>query len=330
MTIHAAPRAHDPLAALQLDAATLASPAAQRARLAGLLEAKAEAHRSAARLARWARPLAVAVVLTSGLHIWETLAAVAPARVEALALPAWLYHLSALLLVLMIDSSLVFLAAASSAAAYAGHAHRPAALPVLYTATALLNGAYLVRYMPGLPPVLREPVLMALAVVFVLLLALLIPVVLVAIERAAHVLQAARLALGVEVATLRGLVEAEAPARPGATPAPTAAPPTWAGPVLLAAPSATLPRQASYPPPVAVASTAHNTPSTPSAQVAPMPCAAPAVPRAPAEALTDPTQGSTEASEAPRYACPSCGATLTLGAYGSAKRRGYCRSCKPS
>lgn len=29
------------------------------------------------------------------------------------------------------------------------------------------------------------------------------------------------------------------------------------------------------------------------------------------------------------YACPRCGATLSLGQYGSAKRRGYCRNCKP-
>ncbi|RRR75224.1 MAG: hypothetical protein EI684_05310 [Candidatus Viridilinea halotolerans] len=199
----------NPLAALNLDPEQLATPTAQRARLSGLLDAKREAHQSAARLARWARPLSIAVVLTSGLHIWETLAAVAPPSVAALSLPGWAYHLSALLLVLMIDCSIVFLAAATSAAAYAGHNHRSAALPLLYTATGLLNLAYLARYMPGLPDALQGPVLSLLAIVFVLLLSTLVPVVLVAIERAGHILTVSRLALGVEVATLRGLVEAD-------------------------------------------------------------------------------------------------------------------------
>jgi predicted transcriptional regulator len=30
------------------------------------------------------------------------------------------------------------------------------------------------------------------------------------------------------------------------------------------------------------------------------------------------------------YACPNCGATLTKGAFGAARRFGYCKQCKPN
>lgn len=36
------------------------------------------------------------------------------------------------------------------------------------------------------------------------------------------------------------------------------------------------------------------------------------------------------ASEPRAYACPRCGQSLTLGQYGSAVRRGYCRHCRPA
>ncbi len=34
------------------------------------------------------------------------------------------------------------------------------------------------------------------------------------------------------------------------------------------------------------------------------------------------------AASAPKYACPKCGRELTIGQYGAAKRRGYCKECK--
>jgi len=43
-----------------------------------------------------------------------------------------------------------------------------------------------------------------------------------------------------------------------------------------------------------------------------------------AEEGTQPIATTTKA-----YYCPSCGAELSLGQYGSACRRGYCRKCKP-
>lgn len=50
------------------------------------------------------------------------------------------------------------------------------------------------------------------------------------------------------------------------------------------------------------------------------------------EAVTlEAAQASPAACKAPRaYACPSCGATLTAGQYGAAKKHGHCRSCKES
>jgi hypothetical protein len=192
---------------LQLDPDQLATPAAQRARLSGLLEAKAEAHRAAARLAQWARPLAVATTGVSGVHLWESLAAVKPGHVAALSLPDAVYHGSALALVAVIDGAIIFLSAAGNASAYAGYTQRSRALPLLYTITGGLNFAFLISYWPAMPVGLRAAVLPALAVVFPILLAVLIPALLVALERASHVLQATKLALGVEVATLRGLTE---------------------------------------------------------------------------------------------------------------------------
>ena len=37
---------------------------------------------------------------------------------------------------------------------------------------------------------------------------------------------------------------------------------------------------------------------------------------------------TSRASLPPAYACPKCSATLTLGAYGAAKRHGHCATCK--
>lgn len=296
--IQATPRRTvNPLESLQIEAEYLNTPAARRARLAGLLEAKQEAHQNAAHLARWARPLAIAVVLTSGLHIWETLAAVAPARVEAMMLPAWAYHFSALLLVLMIDSSIVFLAAATSTAAYVGHRHQTAALPLLYATTGLLNLAYLARYMPGMPSALRDPALALLAVVFVLLLAALVPVVLVAIERAAHTLQAAKLALGVEVATLKGLVAAD----------------TDRGH------HEEQPQQE-----VQEGSTHHITGGQ-------FDTCGTIHPRVFSPASKDALQAlatAQTATSSTAYTCPRCGAALTAGQLGAATRHGHCRHCK--
>lgn len=307
----------NPLAALQLDAEALNTPAAKQARLAGLLEAKAEAHANAGRLARWARPLAVATTVVSGVHLWETLAAVKPSGVAALSLPDAVYHGSALALVAVIDSAIIFLSASGNAAAYAGHTQRSRALPLLYAITGGLNFAFLAAHWPALPEALRGAVLPALAVLFPILLAVLVPALLVALEHAAHTLTAARLALGVEVATLRGLVAEGAQEHP----APATSAPGWGGAVLVAQPSASwareLPAQLFYPAPEP-------------AQVVRTTCEAPQAPQTAPEAPAVPSQAVTETYKAAQYECPNCTAPLSLGAYGSAVRRGYCKACKPS
>jgi hypothetical protein len=47
------------------------------------------------------------------------------------------------------------------------------------------------------------------------------------------------------------------------------------------------------------------------------------------ELIAEATQASTEAWKASRtYTCPACGATLTAGQYGAARRHKHCHSCK--
>jgi hypothetical protein len=273
-----------------LDPATLDSPAARQARAAGLLQVKRAAAQRAARLASWGRPLLVGVIVVSALHIFETLAGFRPVGVKAPEIAPQLYHLTAGALTLAIDLAALWLTAARGVLALAGVARRWYGLAFFLSLTALLNAAYMLRHAPDLD---AAAVLPALDGAFAVLLPLAVPVAIASVEGAAQQLEAARLALLVEAAALRPLADVTAPAEPVGQSAPA---PNWAGQVLVAQPLPSWPRE-SYPAPVEV--------RTPEA-----------------------AQASTEAWKAPRYACPKCGAELTAGQYGAARKHGHCRSCK--
>lgn len=206
--------------ALTIDEALLDHPAAQRAHQRGLLRAKTEALRTAEGLIQWARPLLIGVLIVSFLHLWHQIARIAPTGVAALPLPAWTHWLSAALLTASVDATALYLVATRSAAQYArlGEQGR-GAVWFFYVLTAALNSVFVLSYTPGLPPPVQAITPM-LSLVGALLLGLLVPVSIAALERARQVAEVARLSLLVEVETLRGIVtQGAATAEPnGSTP----------------------------------------------------------------------------------------------------------------
>ena len=192
----------------RIDPVLLETPAAKHAMLAGLLQAKRQAMRQAEGLLRIGRPLLVAVIFVSFLHVFETIAAIRPAFVEELQLPGWLYHLAAALLTLAIDLAALYVVSAhASAALVVGQTRRPAVWFFLVT-TFLLNAAYVVQFAPSLPGAFQQTILPWLNTSFVFLLPAFVPVAIFSIEGAVSRLDVARLRLLVETTALADLVSA--------------------------------------------------------------------------------------------------------------------------
>jgi hypothetical protein len=203
---------------LHLDPTFLDRPEAQIAHHRGLLTAKSEALRSASRLTAWARPLLVSILIVSFLHLWHQIARITPEGVPALSLPAWAHWLSAALLTASIDATALYLVATRSVANYARLGRRgQAAVWFFYLLTAMLNSVFVLSYTPGLPPAIAA-ITPVFSLVGALLLGVLVPVSIAAVEHARQVADAARLALLVEVEVLRGLVAHQLPSS-GAHPA---------------------------------------------------------------------------------------------------------------
>ena len=207
ITIRERPTAPAPLAALlSIDPALLDSPEAQAARQRGLLRAKHDALRAAEGLVGWARPLLIGVLIVSFLHLWHQIARIAPEGVPALPLPAWTHWLSAALLTISVDATALYLVATRSAAQYARLGGQGAvSVWFFYLLTAALNSLFVLSYAPGLPTQVHA-ITPALSLLGAILLGLLVPVSIAALERARQVADVARLSLLVEVETLRGIV----------------------------------------------------------------------------------------------------------------------------
>jgi hypothetical protein len=205
ITIRERPAA--PLAAqLSIDPALLECEAAQAARLRGLLRAKADALRAAEGLVAWARPLLIGVLIVSFLHLWHQIARIAPTGIPALPLPAWTHWLSAALLTASVDATALYLVATRSAAQYARLGDQGAfSVWFFYLLTAALNSVFVLSYTPELPAQVQA-ITPALSLLGAILLGLLVPVSIAALERARQVADVARLSLLVEVETLRGIV----------------------------------------------------------------------------------------------------------------------------
>ena len=193
---------------LQMDTAMLETPAAKRALQAGLLEAKREALKSAKLLAMWGRPLLIAVIAVSFLHLWDTIALIKPDWIADLKLPDGLYHITAGAFTLAIDASAFYCVAASGTAALAlGQQGRRWGIGFFMLLTFLLNAAYVVRYAPELDGGIRSAVLPLLDVLFAGLLPAFIPVAIFSLEGAGQRVELARLRLLVECTALEELVK---------------------------------------------------------------------------------------------------------------------------
>jgi hypothetical protein len=296
----------------RFDSGLLDTPEAKRAHRIGLLRAKSEALSSANRLSVVARPLLFGVLGVSFVHIWHQIALIKPASVPALTLDPWFYHVTAALLTLCVDAVALYLVSTRSTSAYAGDTRQHKAVWFFYVLTALLNGIFVLNYAPNLPDWITALVPL-LNLVTAILLALLIPVSISAVETAHQTVEAARLALLVEVATLEGIVNAErgivtATERPTAT--------------RVGAPASPQSAEAHDP--------ALDTPETRSALLAP-----PEAPPAPlwgegavhasvAEALAHGAPSDAPGDPRSVITCPHCGAGLKdAGAKGRAVRYGY-------
>ncbi|MBX0329925.1 hypothetical protein K2Z83_19860 [Oscillochloris sp. ZM17-4] len=206
-------------AQLSIDPALLERPEAQAARQRGLLRAKADALHATERLVGWARPLLISVLVVSFLHLWHQIARIAPEGVPALLLPAWTHWLSAALLTISVDATALYLVATRSAAQYARLGGQGAvSVWFFYLLTAALNSLFVLSYTPGLPTQVQA-ITPALSLLGAILLGLLVPVSIAALERARQVADVARLSLLVEVEMLRGVVIQQAATSTPHTPA---------------------------------------------------------------------------------------------------------------
>jgi hypothetical protein len=218
---------------LSIDPALLEHPTARLAHYRGLLQVKAEALRDAERLAGWARPLLVSVQLVSFLHLWHQIARIAPEGVPALPLPAWMHWLSAALLTASVDATALYLLATRSAARYAQLGEQGRwAVWFFYVLTWGLNTVFVLSYTPGLPAAVQG-IVPLLSLLGAVLLGLLVPVSMAAVESARQVVVVTRQLLVVEVERLRGVVAegvtVEAAAPLAETPAMLADAPTVEG-----------------------------------------------------------------------------------------------------
>ncbi|NOK58217.1 MAG: hypothetical protein GFH27_549279n24 [Chloroflexi bacterium AL-W] len=200
------PETSNQLDLLQIDLAMLTSTHAQTALNRGRLKAKREALHNANRLVRWARPLLIAILVVSFVHLWEQIASIKPSSVPDLALHPWLYHGSSAMLTAAIDATALYLVATRATAAYAGDRTRQYSVWFFYVLTAILNLSFVLRFAPELPTGVAE-VIPTLYLLMAILLGLLIPVSIAAVESARQRVEAARLALLVETEALTELVQ---------------------------------------------------------------------------------------------------------------------------
>lgn len=194
---------------LQLDI-DMTTPAARRALQAGLLEAKTQAMRKAARLGKAATPLLLGVIGVSFVHLWESVSVYKPEYVPALALPANVHYFTAGAFTLAIDAVAFYVIAAGDASTLAGAARdksQRAALWFFLALTFVLNAAFIIRHAPALPAGFMAYALPALDLFNVFALPAFVPFAIMAVERAAHSVEATRLRLLVETTALAELVQ---------------------------------------------------------------------------------------------------------------------------
>lgn len=206
ITIRERPAPARPLAQIfAVEPILLAEPAALEARQRGILLAKQQALQGAEALLRYGSALTWVIVFVSALHIWEIVAAIAPREITALRLPAPVYHGAALAFTLMIDACALFVSRANAVSAFVTGATPNRWGLYFYGVTALLNASFVASHAPAIAPHIQNQILPLLSASFVILLPLSVPVGIIAVEASMRTLEACRLALVIEVTTLRGI-----------------------------------------------------------------------------------------------------------------------------
>lgn len=165
------------------------------------LDAARSGHKAAHRLAAGGLWLLLGVIAVSFVHLWETLALFLPATVDALHLPASVYHATTAALTLAIDATAAYLAMARAMTPDRGRA-APMARWFFYALTAMLNAAFFLRYAPDLSEATKAAWLAPIQTAMIVLLAVMIPVSIGAIEAARGRLAALARTLRVETVML--------------------------------------------------------------------------------------------------------------------------------
>lgn len=203
-----------------IEPALLDTPEAKRARLIGILAAKQRSYWTATVLGWLGWVLKAAVMFVSGVHILQQLSLIKPDNITPLELTAGAYHTSAYAFVGSIDAVALYLLAAASVSYAIGQPIKPSpAKWFLYGLTALLNLTYLITYMPDLPSWVVG-YLGELRLATVLMLALLVPVSLAALETAHRGVSRVTLELLVDTTALKEVLGLNKKAAPAPTTAP--------------------------------------------------------------------------------------------------------------
>lgn len=174
----------------------------------GLLAAKQQAQHKATRLARFGTPLLLAVILVSFVHIWESVSVYKPGYVEDLVLAPWLHYTTAAAFTAAIDAVAFYVIACSNAAKLAGATEQIGrwAMRFFLGLTYMLNAAFVIRHAPSLPSGFTAAALPFLDMFNVFALPAFIPVSIMAVEKAAHVAETAKLKLLIDTTVLQEMI----------------------------------------------------------------------------------------------------------------------------
>lgn len=190
----------------RLPAELLDRPEAQRARVEGTLLAKQEAHKTAKGLVSVGGALKGLVLLVSFLHIWHLVSLIVPPYVAPMRLPDWLYHTSSGLFTATVDAVALYLVTSRQTLAYIGEKRQGNSVMFFYVLTALLNGVFILMFMPDLAQWFAGWLLTVSRVTVAIMLSILVPVSIAAIESAHQINEVARLMLIRDIKTLQGVL----------------------------------------------------------------------------------------------------------------------------
>lgn len=177
------------------------------ARNQGIKEAKENTLKETNGLLWIGKKLSYAVVFVSAVHIWETLARIAPSYVPPLQLDPFVYHASAFVFTVMIDIIAVFKQKAHGVLSQV-KVKTTRSIWYFYAITALLNATSIAANSPNASQWLKNGLVEFFSNLFLFLLPLCIPIAIIGIEESNKQLQALKVLLTVDIATLSGLIDA--------------------------------------------------------------------------------------------------------------------------